>query len=381
MRWGTALAAALVLASTASAASGAAPTFTARAAIVVNAASGEVLWAKNADQPLPPASTTKVLTAILALESGRLDESFPVSRFASQTAPSRIGLLPGQRMALRNLLYALLLNSANDAATVVAEGLAGSQSAFAARMTERAHALGARTARFQNPHGLTAAGHVASARDLAVVFRHALRLPLFREVLETRAIEVPVEARAVRRVSLRSHNRLLKGYRYPVIGKTGYTRAARRCFVGAANDDQHEIVVALLGATDLWGDTRRLVEYGLDLAAGRPSVLMAGVLPTPSVARRSKTRRETAEGDDEPVAARSEPQKEPPLRYAVQLGPYRSRQTAEATRAKLSRRGYSAWVAGRALRVGRFETRTGAAKAAARLRVSGYRPTTIVALH
>ncbi len=380
MRWGTAVTAALALATSATAAVAAAPTFTARAAIVMNAASGEVLWEKNADQPLPPASTTKVVTAILALESGRLDESFPVSDFAARTAPSKIGLVPGQRMALRNLLYAVLLNSANDAATVVAEGLGGSQAGFAARMTERARELGARTAHFHNAHGLTAKGHVASARDLAVVFRHALRLRGFRDILETRAIEVPIEGRTIRRVGLRSHNRLLRGYRYPVIGKTGYTRAARRCFVGAANDDRHEIVVALLGATDLWGDTRRLIEYGLDLAAGRPSVLMAGVVPTPSVARASGKRRETAEGDDAAAAPRPEPRKPDRLWYAVQIGPYGSRRTAESTRSKLRRKGYSAWVAGRALRVGRFETRASAAKMAQRLKVSGYRPTTIVAL-
>src|SRR5213592_3474841 len=134
------------------------PYITARAAIIIDAATGEVVWERNSTEPLPPASTTKVMTAILALESGRLDESFRVSENA-ETPPSGIHLRAGQRMRLKNLLYAVLLNSANDAAEVVAEGLAGSEEVFAAHMTARARELGAGTAHFANPHGLTAPGH------------------------------------------------------------------------------------------------------------------------------------------------------------------------------------------------------------------------------
>src|SRR5947199_347179 len=155
------------------------PYITARAAIIIDAATGEVVWERNSTEPLPPASTTKVMTAILALESGRLDESFRVSENAAETPPSGIHLRAGQRMRLKNLLYAVLLNSANDAAEVVAEGLAGSEEVFAAHMTARARELGASTAHFANPHGLTAPGHEASARDLALIFRHGLAVPLF----------------------------------------------------------------------------------------------------------------------------------------------------------------------------------------------------------
>src|SRR6058998_2954746 len=204
------------------------PYITARAAVIMDAGTGEVVWERNSTDPLPPASTTKVMTAILALESGRLDESFRVSEYAAETPPSGIHLRPGQRMRLRNLLYAVLLNSANDAAEVVAEGLSGSDEVFAARMNARAHELGATTAHFANPHGLTAPGHVASARDLAVIFRHGLGIPLFRDILETRSVQVPVESTGIQWVSLHSHNRLLSGYTYLVIGKTGFTRPAGR---------------------------------------------------------------------------------------------------------------------------------------------------------
>lgn len=342
------------------------PAITARAALIMDAATGEVEWSRNADRPLPPASTTKVLTAIVAIESGRLDERFPVSRLAAGTAPSKINLLPGQRMRLRDLLYAVLLNSANDAASVVAEGLGGSEAGFAARMNQRAAELGARTANFSNPHGLTAHGHVASARDLALVFRHGLGLPLFREILGTRAYRVPVEAQGVRWVSLRSHNRLLSGYQFPVIGKTGYTRAARRCFVGAGRRGERELVIVLLGASDLWGDAKRLFAYGFGTGAERPPVV---------VARTTKARRPaspprvpaSAEGDEET------PSEQPAARrYAVQLGPF-DRGTAVATRSRLARRGYTTNLDGGLLRVGSFASRARAQLLAKRLAASGYR--------
>ncbi|HJQ85057.1 MAG TPA: D-alanyl-D-alanine carboxypeptidase family protein [Candidatus Binatia bacterium] len=345
----------------------AAPSVSARGAIVMDAATGEVLWERNASSPLPPASTTKVMTAIVALESGRLDESFRVSADAADTAPSKINLRPGQRMRLKNLLYAVLLNSANDAASVVAEGLAGSEQAFAARMNARAEALGATTAHFANPHGLTAPGHVASARDLAVIFRYGLRVPLFRELLETRSVQVPVESTGVQWVSLRSHNRLLSGYTYLVIGKTGFTRPAGRCFVGSATHDGRELVIALLGSRDLWGDAKRLFNYGFGGAPERPRVVMAGMAPVVS-----PTRVKNAEGDDDPTAGTA--------RYAVRLGPFRTRAAAAATRVRLARRGYRAVVAGRTLQIGSYANVGLAERTAGRLRRTGYTSPVVVLL-
>jgi serine-type D-Ala-D-Ala carboxypeptidase (penicillin-binding protein 5/6) len=354
------------------AARAATPVITARAALVMDAATGEVLWERNGHQPLPPASTTKVMTAILAIESERLGESFRVSAEAAETPPSKINLRPGQRMQLRNLLYALLLNSANDAAEVVAEGLADSEEMFAARMTVRARELGADTAHFANPHGLTAAGHVASAHDLAVIFRHGMRLPLFREILETRTVRVPVESGEVHWISLRSHNRLLSGYTYPVIGKTGYTRPAKRCFVGAGTHDGRELIIAVLGATDLWGDAKRLFALGFGAGADRPPVVMAGLAPTLHAAPSASVVH--PEGDDE---ASPEVRDAAASRFSVQLGPYPSRRTAVATRSRLARRGYTAILTGRALRVGSFSSRTRAQRLAGRLRSTGYQATVV----
>ncbi len=346
---------------------------TARAALVMDVTSGEVLWERNASDPLPPASTTKVMTAILALESARLDEYLRVSVNASETVPSKIGLRPGQRMQLRDLVYASLLNSANDAATVIAEGLAGSEGAFAARMTAKAHAVGAPTARFANAHGLTAPGHVASTRDLAAIFRYGLRLPLFRDILSTRTIRVPVESTGVHWVSLRSHNRLLTGYTYPVIGKTGYTRPAGRCFVGSAEHGGREILIVLLGASDLWGDAKRLFAIGFGSEADRPPTVMADVTPRGGQAGRGRSRAQSSEGDLEVPTD----EVRTPFHYVLQLGPYRTRDAAGSTRTRLRRRGYAVEVVGRKVRVGSYQSRTEARRVARRLLASGYQPTII----
>ena len=367
-RWVVWVVFAAIIPATGAAADG--PRLTARAAIIMDATSGEVIWDRNGSEPLPPASTTKIMTAILAIESGRLDETVRVSEHAAETAPSKINLKPGQRLRVRSLLYALLLNSANDAADVIAEGLADSEEEFADRMNAKARQIGATTAHFVNPHGLTAPGHRASARDLALIFRYGLRLPTFREVLGTRSTEVAVEAPSVHWISLHSHNRLLSGYTYPVIGKTGYTRPARRCFVGAASQDDRELIIAILGATDLWGDARRLFGYGFSLGESSPPVVMAGMLPIPTQLQEENA---TAEGDDEEEVDDIHPAP-PHGHYAIQFGPYRKRRVALATRAGLARRGYSAVLSGHTLRLGSFSNRVRAERLARRLRSSGYQP-------
>src|SRR5262245_29156885 len=256
------------------------PEVTARGAIIVDADTGAVIWEMNADQPLPPASTTKVMTAVLALQSHRLDQEFVVSPYAASTPPSKIGLRAGQSVALRDLLYAVLLKSANDAAVVVAEGVSGSETGFADQMNLKARIVGATTTNFLNPHGLTEYGHVTTARDLSRIFRYGLGVPGFREVLSTTSKEVLIDGPDPRMTLVRTHNRLLNAPDYNVIGKTGYTRPARRCFVGAAGTGSREVVIAILGSTDLWGDARRMLYYGM--SPNRPTpVLMAGATPPP----------------------------------------------------------------------------------------------------
>lgn len=235
---------------------------TATAAILINRQTGEVIWERNPDLQLPPASTTKVLTTLIALESARLNDSVSVSRSASMASPSKLYLKPGWTMRVDDLTYALMLKSANDAAEVVAEGLSGSVESFARRMTLKARALGARNSVFQNPHGLPAEGHLSTVRDLTIIFNAAMRNPRFREIALTKTTVIEPTSGGKRKMLLRSHNRLLDSYQVPVIGKTGYTLAAKRCFVGAAlGGDGQEYLISVLGSRDLWGDLTRMLDY------------------------------------------------------------------------------------------------------------------------
>jgi D-alanyl-D-alanine carboxypeptidase len=372
------------------------PRVTASSAIVMDADTGEVLWERDADTARPPASTTKVLTAIVAIESGRLDEPLRVSKAATAIPPSKIHLRSGQRMELDHLLYAILLNSANDAAHVIAEGLGGSKAGFSKQMNAKAKAIGAGRSHFENPHGLTEKGHVATARDIATIFQYGLGLPRFRAVLGTQSIRVPVYAGTMRRISLRSHNRLLSGWRYTVIGKTGYTRAARRCFVGSARHDGREVIIAFLGSSDLWGDARAMFDYAFGqksapatqmvkrdrapAAKAKPAVAAAALRP--AAPDRSAAPAAAAADPSAPAwvtAARVDAvgSAGDGERFTVRFGPFADDRSVEEKRRALAKDGYAPLVAGRALRLGAFTSRERAMHLAQRLQQSGYRPTVV----
>ncbi len=311
------------------------PYVTATAAIVMDR-TGEVLWSRSPDLELPPASTTKVMTAILALESDALERHFPVSSEACRVVPRKVNLRPGQSLRLEDLVYAILLNSANDASVVIAESLAGSVAAFGDRMTARARQLGALHTRFMNPHGLTEEGHYTTARDLVTIFDHALDVPRFRDIISTKAITVPVE-NSRRAISLHSHNRLLTSYRIPVVGKTGYTIPAKKCFVGAGMHGGREILVAVLGSTDLWGDVKRLLEFGFgdSMPAAAPVLQRAKMRPA---GRRAARRQVAARAARDPIVASTQTKSAP--QYAVRVGSFDRIDGAKRLQRALGRRGF-----------------------------------------
>lgn len=247
------------------------PKVTAQAAVVMDARTGELLWSRNPDQQRAPASITKILTAVLALESDRLDDALRVSAQAQAQMPSKLYLRTGQTATTRDLVYALMLKSANDAAVVVAEGLAGSVSRFSDRMNEWARSAGARSSQFRNPSGLPDSQHLSTARDLALILRRAVHVPGFVQVASATSQRISVASGAKRqRIDLKTKNRLLQGYAVPVIGKTGFTRAAGRCFAGYAERDGRALIVVVLGAPDMWGDTRRLFDWGFQQSVEVP---------------------------------------------------------------------------------------------------------------
>ncbi len=245
----------------------AAPHITAKSAIIMNSKSGEVIYSKNPFMKLPPASTTKIMTAILALENLSLDKRLRVSSRAVAVSPSKLYLKRGDYIRVRDLLYSLLLKSANDAAIVLAEGVAGSLSVFSEMMNKKAKEIGAFNSHFVNPHGLPAHNHYSTAYDLAVIFRYAMKNPVFKEIVRTKVARIRIRKNRIK--FIRNHNKLLWMYKGAEGGKTGYTKRARHCFVGEVKRGGVSFIISLLGSRNIWGDARRLLEYGFKFYSSR----------------------------------------------------------------------------------------------------------------
>ncbi len=238
------------------------PYIPARAAYLLDTSTGEVLYEKNADEELPMASTTKIMTAIVVLEHASLDESTSISEMASSTGESSVWLEKGEVLTVEQLLYALMVQSANDSAVALAEHVAGSVEAFVAMMNGKCVELGAAHTHFTNPHGLDQSGHYTTARDLALISSYAMRNPVFRELVIADAYQIPWPGHPYPRV-LENHNKFLKLYPYANGIKTGYTDEAGKCLVASAlRDDRELISVILNGGESYWDQTIQLMEYG-----------------------------------------------------------------------------------------------------------------------
>ena len=235
----------------------------ARGAIVIDGPTGEPLYEKNADSPQYPASTTKVMTALLVIEEGNLEQQVEVTLEDSKVPESGLNIKPGERFTRRQLLYGLMLKSANDVAHALGRDNAGSIEAFAAKMTQRAHELGAMNTSFRNPHGLHHPEHYTTARDLALIGRAAMQQPQFRQIVAT--LEYPwVTPTTVGQV--KSHNRLLFEFPGCTGVKTGFTNPAQHALVSAALRDGREVISVVLHSTKLgkWEDSKLLLTYGFD---------------------------------------------------------------------------------------------------------------------
>ncbi len=238
------------------------PQLWAHGAILMDAATGEVLWEHNAHARLHPASTTKVLTGLIALERGDLDAKVTISRRAAHTPGSSMYLREGEVHTLHDLVYGLLLRSGNDAAVAIAEAIAGSVEDFAVLMNDRARQLGARNSHFVNPHGLTHPDHLSTAYDLAVITRAALQNPLFAQIVATPEKELTYEELG-RKVVLYNTNRLLRGGLPGADGvKTGTTGAAGPCLIASATRDEQKLISVVLNASNRWRESATLLEWG-----------------------------------------------------------------------------------------------------------------------
>ena len=233
----------------------------AKAAVLIERSTGNILLCANEHTPLPMASTTKVMTALMALELGNMEDIVTVGRNAYGVPGTSIYLSEGERISLRDLLYGLLMASGNDAAVAIAEHIGGDVDTFCRMMTERAAELGCQHTVFINPNGLPAQGHQTTAYDLALIAREAMNHPLFREIVSTKRASIPWEGRSYHRI-LNNKNRLLTDYEGATGIKTGYTKAAGRCLVFGAKRDGLEVIGVVLCCGDWFDEAARLMDLG-----------------------------------------------------------------------------------------------------------------------
>jgi len=235
-------------------------------AYLIDVLSGQTLYMKNSDKPLAPASTTKIMTGLLAIEQGNLNDivtASPSMLDKKLVDGTQIYLVPGEKMPLKDLLYALLLNSANDSAVDIAEHVGGNLPNFVEMMNQRAREIGANQTHFVNSSGLTEPGHVTTAHDLALIARVAYQNPTFAEYVRTKSQTVS-RSTPNTPVQMRNENKLL--FRDTTVDgiKTGYTVAAQNCLVASVTKDGRQFIGVILKSPghEIWTDMQSMFEFG-----------------------------------------------------------------------------------------------------------------------
>jgi D-alanyl-D-alanine carboxypeptidase (penicillin-binding protein 5/6) len=237
-----------------------------RSVVVMDASTGKILYAKNPYLRRLPASTTKLMTSIIAVENASPSERVTISRHASHVSPHKVGFKEGDQVTVKQLLYAALVDSANDAAVALSEGVAGSETNFVSLMNAKARSIGADNTRFINSNGLPGRGQYTTAYDLAKIMGYALRHQTLKKIIGTRETDITTEEGDS--ISLTNTNKLLWNDEDMIGGKTGYTRRAMHCFVCAAERENRTLIVAVLGSpsrNNLWRESETLINKGFDL--------------------------------------------------------------------------------------------------------------------
>lgn len=237
------------------------PRLWAHGAVLLDWKTGELIWGHNPHRRLHPASTTKILTALLAVERGQMESLVKVSRRAARTGGSSMYIREGEVYSLHDLLHGLLLRSGNDAAVAIAEHIGGSVEEFAKLMNARAKEAGAKNSHFVNPHGLTHDRHLSTAYDLAAITREALKNPMIASIVSQPAKELTFEE-LDRRAMLYNTNKLLTWLPGADGVKTGTTGAAGACLIASATRDEQKLITVVLNASNRWQDSARLLEWG-----------------------------------------------------------------------------------------------------------------------
>ena len=241
------------------------PEITAQSAIIVEASTGRVIWEKNADARMYPASMTKMMTGILALEQMNLRSQIVMSPAAAYTESSPLGVLPGETIRTDELLNGMLLESDNGAAVALAESMAGSVSSFANIMNGKAEELGMKDSHFVNPNGLTAEGHYSTARDMAKLARYAMQNQAFRDIVKQEQRTIYWTSPGNKTFRAHNTNKLLGKYEGMTGIKTGWTNAAGGCLAAGARRNGVELIVVLMKTPtpdDRFKDAEKLLDYG-----------------------------------------------------------------------------------------------------------------------
>lgn len=237
------------------------PTINSRAAIVIERNTQTILFEKNSNSKKSMASTTKIMSAIIALENGKLEETVEISKKAASTGGSRLELKTGDKITLKDLLYGLMLRSGNDAAVAIAEHIAGDITGFSTLMNNKAKELGLKNTNFVTPHGLDAQEHYTTAYELAILTNYALENKTFQKIVSTKTCTITINGYPKQ---ITNTNELL-GYLEGVNGvKTGFTNGAGRCLVTSVNRNGFQIICVVLGADtkkNRTQDSIKLIEY------------------------------------------------------------------------------------------------------------------------
>lgn len=277
------------------------PTLTADSWVLYDADAELILAGSSADERRPMASTTKIMTALVALKYGDLSDLVTISERAAEVGEAEVGLIPGERLRLELLVTALVVRSANDAAMAVAEHIGGSVEGFVQMMNDEAQAMGLENTYFENPHGLDGDRHYSSARDLLEMALAAMSYPEFRQMTTTTETRFPPAPDGIERV-LRTTNKLLEEYPGTIGVKTGYTGRAGLVFVAGAEREERTLFSVVMGSEGHFADTRRLLDWGFE-SFRSVAIVSSGSYEPPQPVR--------VEAPEPPPEVEPEPEPEP----------------------------------------------------------------------
>lgn len=282
------------------------PTLSSPSVILIDADSGRVIYEKNADKRMYPASTTKILSCIIALEKAKLTDQVTIGDINSKIPSDAVhmSLIQGEQLTLEQLLYGLMLRSANDAAVAIAEHVSGTVPSFAAEMNKKAKELGATSTNFVTPNGLFNKNHYTTARDMSLIAKYAMKNEKFRDIVSTIRYSIPATNKRPLRDYIANGNQLIwKGgkykYQFATGIKTGYVPESGNCLVSSAKKNGTELIAVVFKANGkvMYSDSIKLFEYGFSNFTKKNVLTKGQIVTTASIEKTGQRFNLVAEKD------------------------------------------------------------------------------------